>query len=450
MDIGCPRSVGGIIAASLLCSILGIELTLDHLDCEPFYHGYGPACNDKKLAFASWSLPVVGINGTEGSLKFYITKGSDPLLLGNHVISKSNLLGSENLIDIPPKALGSSSKRLILPTYTVGEDLEVRTYLHIVPSRSSEFSTYFKSISSYNSTQLEDDETGEELNRRYGNSKHARMFAVRLHSFTHLNPRDMKKVCKRAGILTSVLSQAIDDVYSKCTSCKMTGRPIGSRKISFSRILANFNYHVQVDFMFIRELGNLPILNITDVATAFTVTALMNSREMNKTARMIAIKWFDVHGRPEKLSGDPEFNNESIKLLCAQHDVIYEPRPARRHNKIGSVESGIDTIRLFVQRLLRDEKHSRSTGGKAHTDYEILSRATFLKNTMYGGKELSSFEQARGYRPSICGLPQFPVSAEILRAHEEQVARRAIHAFIRSHNTSSISKDVIPPRTKVY
>ena len=230
----------------------------------------------------------------------------------------------------------------------------------------------------------------------------------------------------------------------------MTGRPVGSRKVSFSRILAGFNHHVQVDFLFIRELGNLPFLNMTDVATGFSVTALMNSREMNETARMITLKWFDVHGRPEKLSGDPEFNNEPINLLCAQHKVQFEARPARRHNKIGSVESGNDTIRLFVQRLLRDEKHSRSTGGKVHTDYEILSRATFLKNTMYGGKQLSSFEQARGYRPSICGLPQLPVSAEILQAHEEQVARRAIHAFLRSHNTSSISKDLIPPRTKIY
>ena len=69
---------------------------------------------------------------------------------------------------------------------------------------------------------------------------------------------------------------------------------------------------------------------------------------------------------------------------------------------------------------------------------------------MYGGKKLSSFELARGYRPSICGLPQFPVTSEILAAHEEQVARRAIHIFIRSHMTSSVSRDLLPPRTKVY
>ena len=198
-----------------------MELVLDPLDCEPFYHEYGPSCKDKKLVFASWKLPVIGINGTEGNLKFYITMGNDPLLLGNHVVALSNLLGSENIIDIPPNTLGISNERLVLPTYTVGEDLELRTYLHIVPSRCSQLSTFFSSIASFNSTQIEsDDDIGQEHSKLH-NAKHARMFAVKLHSFTHLTPKDMKMVCKRAGILTSILGQALESVYEKCTSCKI-------------------------------------------------------------------------------------------------------------------------------------------------------------------------------------------------------------------------------------
>ena len=394
---------------------------------------------------------VVGLNGSQGSIPFYITEDDDPLLVGNNIVSKSNLLGAENIIDIPPNTADISKSRLGLPTYTVGEDFESRTFLHLVPSRLSQLSTYFASISSFNATQFEandgEDDVGES---RFHNSKHARMFAVKLHTFAHLTPRDIKTICKRAGILTSILSQALDSVYEKCVSCKMTERPAPFQKVSFSRLLDEFNSHVQVDFLFIRELGNLPILNMTDVATGFTVTSLLHSRSMNETASTIVTKWFDVHGRPKRLSGDPEFNNETITLIFAQNSVTYEARPARRHNKIGSVESGNDTIRLFVQRLLRDKQNSRQVGRKLHTDYEILSRATFLKNIMYGGKHLSSFELARGYRPSLFGLPQHPVSAEILQAHKEQVARRAVHAFIRSRNTSSVSKDILPPRTKVY
>ena len=87
---------------------------------------------------------------------------------------------------------------------------------------------------------------------------------------------------------------------------------------------------------------------MTDVSSGFTVTALMQSRSMSEVTKMISIKWFDVHGRPQTMSGDPEFDNETIRLLCSRFNVEYQPRPARRHNKIGSVESGNQTIRLFV------------------------------------------------------------------------------------------------------
>ena len=40
----------------------------------------------------------------------------------------------------------------------------------------------------------------------------------------------------------------------------------------------------------------------------------------------------------------------------------------------------------------------------------ILSRATYLSNVLYGGRTLSSFEMARGYTPSIAGLPQSKIT----------------------------------------
>ena len=144
----------------------------------------------------------------------------------------------------------------------------------------------------------------------------------------------MKEICKRAKILTPVLSQALDSVFEKCTLCKQTGRPLHSRKVSFNRLLQDFNHHLQVDFMFVKEFGNLPILHMKDVATGFSATCLMMSREMSDASRMIVTKWFDVHGPPEVLSGDPEFFNDEISKICAAHNIKYDPRPARRHNKI--------------------------------------------------------------------------------------------------------------------
>ena len=88
----------------------------------------------------------------------------------------------------------------------------------------------------------------------------------------------------------------------------------------------------------------------------------------------------------------------------------YAARPARRHNKIRSVESANATIRLFVQRLLVDDEHQGTARGTKKLLYEILSRATFLKNVLYGGKQASSFGLGRGFTPSLCGMRQSPLS----------------------------------------
>jgi len=398
---------------------------------------------------ALWKLPVVDFYGNKAEIPFYITEGDGPLLLGNEVISSSNLLGEENLLVIPKGVQGISTTTLSLPTYTTSEDHSLRTRLHIVPCVTSHMKTFFSSARSFHSTLLSNDQTKHSASR-YHDAKYARMFAVRLHTFTHLTTRDMKEICTRAKILTPVLAQALEAVFDKCTSCKSTGRPVHSRKVSFSRVLAAFNDHLQVDYLFIRELGNLPILHLTDVGTGFSVTVLMISRDMQDASQMISTRWFDVHGPPKHLSGDPEFNNETIHALCSTYDVLYDARPARRHNKIGSVESANAAIRLFVQRLLKDEQHYRKTRNRFQSDYEVLSHATFLKNVLYGSKKLSSFEMAKGYTPAICGLSQSQFSSELLRAHQEQVARRALHEFIHSRITATVSSDLLPPRTPVY
>ena len=46
LDQGCPRGVGEMEFAKLLCSLLGTPLKLEKLDFAPFLHSYGERCND--------------------------------------------------------------------------------------------------------------------------------------------------------------------------------------------------------------------------------------------------------------------------------------------------------------------------------------------------------------------------------------------------------------------
>ncbi len=279
---------------------------------------------------------------------------------------------------------------------------------------------------------------------------YCKWFASKLHSFTHYTLPDMIFLCKRAKIMTPALRQALEVAISKCTSCKTTGRPLNSKKISFDKLLRTFNDHVQVDFLFIRELGKEPILHVRDKATGYSATVILSSRDMNEVATAFVRLWINSHGPPKAASADVEFVTEPFKDMLRNHGILFEERPARRHNKIGIVESGHNGIRLFVQRLLKDAEYNRLNYGLCIPKQEILSKATFLCNALRGNAKLSSFELARGYSPSLAGLPQTQTSKETLAAYYEQQSKRALTRMLRSNAPRVIKADLLPPRTPVY
>ncbi len=132
-------------------------------------------------------------------------------------------------------------------------------------------------------------------------------------------------------------------------------------------------------------------------ATGYSETVTLSSRNMNEVATAFVRLWINSHGPPQAVPADVEFVTEPFKDMLRNHGILFEESPARRHNKIGIVESGHNGIRLFVQRLFKDAEYNRLCIPKQ----EILSKATFLCNALRGNAKLSSFELARGYSPSL-------------------------------------------------
>ena len=62
----------------------------------------------------------------------------------------------------------------------------------------------------------------------------------------------------------------------------------------------------------------------------------------------------------------------------------------------------------------------------------------------------SSFEIARGYTPQTSGVTKAPLAKAVFVAHNEQVARRALHQFIKAKQSPTIAKDLLLPKTPVY
>ena len=136
-------------------------------------------------------------------------------------------------------------------------------------------------------------------------------------------------LCKRGGVLTPTLRQALNTVVGDGSSCKSTGRPLISRKLSFGKILASFNSHVQIDIMLIVELSNMLILHLVDVHTRFSVTVLLDSREMELVTQEFEAQSCNIHGAPELVSGDQEIKKRKFKELTSCTGIRLEARPAR-------------------------------------------------------------------------------------------------------------------------
>jgi hypothetical protein len=171
---------------------------------------------------------------------------------------------------------------------------------------------------------------------------------------------------------------------------------------------------------------------------------------MDITGCMFELCWIYIHGPPAECSGDPEFDNSSFRPYLERHDIIYKPRPARRHNKVGLVESGHSSNKLLARRLSQDLDNASKVLVRRPSFTEIIAHATYLRKILYGSRLLSSFEQSRGYQPSIMGLTSCFITPELIQAHEEQIARRALVRLLRSKDSSLLDHSVLAPGTPVY
>ncbi len=131
--------------------------------------------------------------------------------------------------------------------------------------------------------------------------------ASQLHAL--LRP-DMISLCKQAKIMTPVLKRALEAALSKCTSCKTTGRPL----ISFDKLLRTFNDHVQVDFLFIRELGKEPILSAREKASRYAATVSLPNTDMDIVANSFVILWVYAHGFPKIVSVEVRSTGATINV----------------------------------------------------------------------------------------------------------------------------------------
>ncbi len=75
--------------------------------------------------------------------------------------------------------------------------------------------------------------------------------------------------------------------------------------IYLDKMLRTSNEHAQVDFFFIKDLGNAPILHTRDKGTVYPETIQLKSRDVDLVANTFVNFWINSPGPPKYLIRGP-------------------------------------------------------------------------------------------------------------------------------------------------
>lgn len=98
---------------------------------------------------------------------------------------------------------------------------------------------------------------------------------------------------------------------------------------------------VQIDFIYVVELTNYPILFAKDLASRFRNVGAVSTNEIYDAERILEKHLVAVNRAPIPISFDQKLDNDDFCKMFRNHGIKPKHRLARRHKKIGSMESAL-------------------------------------------------------------------------------------------------------------
>lgn len=140
--------------------------------------------------------------------------------------------------------------------------------------------------------------------------------------------------------------------------------------------------------------------------------------------------WLCKHGDSKRFAGDPEFCKDTLKRFLPGLHIALEKRPSRSSHKNGIVKQNYGVSKAILYGLSRKE-----TDASPATS---ISGDSFQSNIFKGSSILSAFKQARGYSPSVAGIPPVIVPQHLPDAHIEITAALALHKTVVARSAQAI------------
>lgn len=98
-----------------------------------------------------------------------------------------------------------------------------------------------------------------------------------------------------------------------------------------------------------------------------------------------------------------------FRTFLESHKIQMRARLSRSSSKNGIVERNNGTFKMILDLLSKEKTEALHA--------TLLSRVSLMANLFHGNAVLSAFQLARGYSPSISGVPSGTIPQELLDAH---------------------------------
>eukprot|EP00971_Amphidinium_carterae_P349761 6491208-Amphidinium_carterae.2 len=263
----------------------------------------------------------------------------------------------------------------------------------------------------------------------------------RLHvRWYHAGPTQMRRILAAAGVTGAALAECAA-VCQTCNVCRQWSRP-ADRAIAAHRPVAKFNEEVQQDLIHYQPLATptpspaVTILHMIDVATRFSVTALLPSRSEQDLCSTIAVAWIAVFGTPQTLVSDEESglhgayaadfaerNGLQLRFKAPRQEAAI----AERHNQ-----------------GLREQLHRTETQmqaeGKVAEFKQTLALVTHIKNAVTTIAGYSPFTAVFGRQASFLPDLENPPTTGSTLADESRIREIAVLSIVEENSRQRLSR----------
>ena len=286
-----------------------------------------------------------------------------------------------------------------------------------------------------------------------GDEKNKKEKIRKIHQqFGHPSVRRLKQLLKDAAVDDELCFIYAEEISMECEVCKKYKRT-PSRPIVSMRFAKDFNDVVAIDLKEYNK-GKIYFLHMVDMATRFTRSAIVKSKEPNVIVDKIITIWMGTGiGPPKNILCDNggEWTNEVFMSMCENMNIRIMHTAAESAFSNGICERNHAIIDEMVNKIIEQQPNLSLT--------IALAWAVNSKNCLQMVEGYSPYQLVFGRNPSMPGVVDDALPAlegysksEIVADHLN-ASHRARKSFIAAESSEKIRRALrhrVRPSGKIY